>query len=684
MEDNGSQRSLIRLLLSIPLRYKITIPYLVVAALVAGLATYQVSRSFATNLEARFRSQLADVSARVADSVVELEDAHLQNVRTIAFTLGVSEAVAQRDAGMISELVYPQIINNQIQAADILDASGGLLASWHQLEATNRARPEAASYPDWPIVKQVLSRQSDPLGDRYSDLVDTPWGLILYTAGPILENNELVGVVLIGTHISKWLPQVALRSIANLSLYDSSGEAVFSTLGSALPASLPAEQLSRLAATGATVPTRTVTVASRDYVEVGEKLYLRGQASGWFLGIALPADFVQQAGGSNLVQLVVIFVFFILALIGLGVAMAEVIAMPITRLLHASEQVGAGNLDVHLDAFSDDEIGSLTRSFNQMIADLRQRDFMREMFGRMVSEDVSEAVLNGKLALGGETRYVSVLFTDVRGFTSISEKYSPGEVIQLLNQFFAIITQATRRYQGVINHFGGDSVLAVFGAPIERSLEQSLSQAILAALEIRQGIIEMNAQRIRDGQIPLRFGVGINSGSVIAGNIGTEDRFQYTVIGDVVNVAARLQGISRQFPRTPLLLPASSIEILRDHSTIEFQYLGEFRLRGRERPVPTYAIVGHVASIPPGFGLFDGFPYPRHEALLACYLYGRGFEAEVIAEALQLGLPTVQRWLVIARENAKVLIPVLTKAYGLESEAFDRLVLEPDQEMETL
>lgn len=681
MEENGSQRSLIRLLLSIPLRIKITVPYLVVAALVAGLATYQVSRSFADNLEDRVRSQLSDASARVAEAIVDIENDHLQNLRTIAFTLGVAEAVAERNAEAITQLVYPQIVNNRIQAADILDASGRLLASWHQTGALEQTHSQIDAYSDWRIVQQVLSRQSDQLGDRYSDLIETPWGLILYTAGPILQDGELVGVILVGTRLLEWLPETAVYSIANVSLYNPFGEVVISTLGSGPFDPLPSSFITQLSVSGSTIPTRNLAVASRDYIEAGNHLYLRGTSSGWFVGVSLPADMVRQTGGPDLIQLVIIFVLFILALIGLGVAMAELIAIPITRLLYASQQVGAGNLNVQVDAFSDDEIGSLTRSFNRMIEDLRQRDFMREMFGRMVSEDVSEAVLNGSLALGGETRSVSVLFTDVRGFTSISETYSPEDVILLLNQFFAIIAQATRKHNGVINHFGGDSVLAVFGAPIVRSLDESLSQAIATALEIRLGIIELNARRIQAGQIPLRFGVGINSGSVIAGNIGTEDRFQYTVIGDVVNVAARLQGISRQFPRTPLLLPASGIEILQSNPTFDFQYLGEFRLRGKEHPVPTYAIVGQTKSIPANFTLFDGFPYSQHEALLACYLYVRGFDAPVIAETLQLGIQTVQSWLEIAASEVDLLGSILTKLYDLSPDDLETLERRPETQV---
>jgi class 3 adenylate cyclase len=287
------------------------------------------------------------------------------------------------------------------------------------------------------------------------------------------------------------------------------------------------------------------------------------------------------------------------------------------------------------------------------------------MFSRMVSPEVSEAILEGDVALGGETRFVSVLFTDLRGYTSLSEIFSPNELILLLNQFFAIVDAAIRKHQGTINNFSGDSVLAVFGIPTERLLEETLKQSLYAALEIRTGVVQLNADRISKGKPPLRYGIGINSGPVIAGNIGTEDRFQYTVIGDPVNVAARLQGVSRRFPRTPILIPQDSIDNLNEDDLFEFQYLGDFRLKGKGKPVPTYGVVGIKTPNLADFTIFDDFPYPKADVLLACYLNCMGYSTTVIAETMQMDSWVVEQWLSIARENAEAVIPVLRDIFDI-------------------
>ncbi len=682
-EEHG-KFSLLKFFLSVPLRFKITIPYLVAATLLAGLASYQVSRSYVSMLEGRFRGQLEDASFRVADGFFALEEQHLSNLRAINFTSGFPDAVAARDRTAMETLVYPQIVHSAMYFVDLLTSDGAFLASWHrQGDTLEYQRGEAAAYHDWDTVQLVASGTVDEKGDKYAEIVNAPWGLAIYTAGPVILDDETVGITLVGTPLEKIVPELASSSLSNVTLYDPSGRPVISTLGA--PASLPPlgpEALERLDGDLEYAYTRDVTTGSREYVEAVDILYLREQPSGWYYGVALPKSLVHNTGVSTLIPLLLIFILGIILLFMLGVFVAQVIAIPIFRLLHASRQVGSGDLNAHVDVYANDEIGQLTQGFNHMVSELRQREFVREMFGRMVSRDVSEAVLRGEVAIGGEEREVAVLFTDVRDFTSLSEKHSPDEVISLLNQFFAIITEAMRKHHGVINHFGGDSILAVFGAPIERPVVESLRQAICTALEIRRGVVEVNAQRIANNQVPLRFGVGINSGTVIAGNVGTKDRFHYTVIGDVVNVAARLQGLSRQFPHTPLLVPGSSVRQLEDDNTFEFWHLGEFRLKGKEKPVSTYAVVGNLLHYPPDFTVFDGPPYVKTDALLACYLYCKGYSQPVIAKSLQVDNDVISRWLETASRNAAAVGEILVRHYQLSKSCYYRILgaaAEPGQ-----
>jgi class 3 adenylate cyclase len=363
-----------------------------------------------------------------------------------------------------------------------------------------------------------------------------------------------------------------------------------------------------------------------------------------------------------------------LSLIGLGVLVAQLIAKPIFELVSATQKVSDGNFNSKVTIYGDDEIGSLTRGFNHMVDELKQREFIHEIFGRMVSTEVREAVLTGQISLGGETRSVTVLFTDIRGFTSMAENTSPQEVIGVLNDYFKVIARATKKHGGLINRFGGDSALIVFGAPIKRPLFESLQQAIFAAIDIRIGVAELNAQRLSIEKEAIRFGIGINSGTVVAGNLGSEDRFEYTVIGDAVNVAARLQGLTRDFPETPLLITGSSIKPVRDRLNINFKDLGKFKLRGKSAPVSVFSILEPTEALPLSFELFDAIPHPRINGVIACHLFCIGFEPQIIANTLDIDLDVVLRWILIAQQNPEIVRPILVDTTGTPIEKTHRLI----------
>ncbi len=662
--NDGPWRTLTKTLLSLPLRFKISIPYLIAASLLAGLATYLVGRSFVQTLEERFRSQLEEASFRAFEEVIAVEADQLQILRTLSFTLGVSEAVAAADTGALTELIYPHVVNYQLYFVEILDAAGQPLTTWHRVGDSTTYRPdEVTEYQDWTSAAQVLAGIQDDLGDKFSQIVAAPWGLTLYTAGPIQTEAGLQGVLLVGTPISTILPDLALLSLANMTLYDAHGSPVFSTLNIVGIEPLSTAHMANLPGISEELQTRAIQSNQRQYIEAFETLYLRGEPTQWILGISLSEALVRDAQGASTWQLVTIFTVGFFALIGLGVLVAQLIASPVFRLVDATEKVGGGDFDVEVSVQANDEIGTLTKGFNEMVVGLQHREYIREMFGRMVSEDVSEAILKNELDLGGEDREVTALFTDVRGFTSMSEKNRPVEIIALLNEFFNIVTAATHKYQGAVNHFGGDSVLAIFGAPIRRPLAETIRSAILAAGEIQIGVIQLNARRISEGQEPIQFGIGINSGAVVAGTIGSEDRFTYTVIGDVVNVAARLQGVSREFPRTPILIPKDPLDFIPDLD-VGFQFLGDHALKGKGKPVSTYAIIGATDFIPADFDVFADHGSHPLEALIICNLYEVGYKPEVIAAATLIPLAEIQEILQIAAENQDQITPVLAAGFG--------------------
>ena len=197
---------------------------------------------------------------------------------------------------------------------------------------------------------------------------------------------------------------------------------------------------------------------------------------------------------------------------------------------------------------SRDEIGVLTESFNTMARSLREKEMIKRAFTRYVAREVVEEILKNpeKLVLSGERREVTVLFCDVRGFTPLSERLSPEEVVSLLNDFYTLMIETTFKHDGTLDKFMGDAVMAIFGAPIAHP--DHSARAVQTALAMREGIGGLNARRAQQGKEGVAIGIGVSAGEAVAGTVGTEDRMEYTVIGDSVNLAARLESNAKPGP----------------------------------------------------------------------------------------------------------------------------------------
>jgi adenylate cyclase len=269
----------------------------------------------------------------------------------------------------------------------------------------------------------------------------------------------------------------------------------------------------------------------------------------------------------------------LLALVGLGVGLwatvlaARSVGDPVRAVQNAMVSVERGDFDARVPVDDGSEIGRLQAGFNRMAAGLAERERMRDVFGRHVGHDVAQAALEGDLRLGGEEREVAVLFIDVIGSTTLATRVSPAEVVALLNTFFGVVVEVVERHGGWVNKFEGDAALCVFGAPNGR--EDPAGDALAAARDLRA--------RLAAAVPELDAGIGVSAGAVVAGNIGAEQRFEYTVIGDPVNEAARLCELAKK--RLERVLASGSALQLASDAEHEHWSLGEdVELRGRGGP----------------------------------------------------------------------------------------------------
>ncbi len=263
------------------------------------------------------------------------------------------------------------------------------------------------------------------------------------------------------------------------------------------------------------------------------------------------------------------------------------LTQPIIRLLNATNFIKEGQYRVNIKPSSNDEIGQLTASFIEMGKGLEEREKMKDAFGKFVNKEIADKVLSGEIRLGGEKKTAAVFFSDIRSFTAISEKLDPEEVVEFLNDYMTRMVRCVNETGGVVDKYIGDAIMAEWGVPISKG--NDTERAVNAALMMRKELIDFNTGRGGDKRPVIKIGCGINTGPVLAGQIGSEDRMEYTVIGDAVNLASRIESLNKPFG-TDILISQDSYELVKDIFHVE--KMSPISVKGKSEKQQIYAVLG--------------------------------------------------------------------------------------------
>jgi adenylate cyclase len=275
--------------------------------------------------------------------------------------------------------------------------------------------------------------------------------------------------------------------------------------------------------------------------------------------------------------------------IALSVLVSRSILDPLQRLRDGMGRVAQNDLAVSLLSDSNDELGYVSQGFNEMVSGLRRAEVMRNLLNLYVSPEVAREALEHGTKLGGQLVECSVLFSDIRGFTSLSEQLPPEKLIDLLNRYMSRMVDVVIANGGLVNKFGGDSLLAVFGSPLNPA-DDHAAQAVRAALHMQKALKGFNVEQITKKQPELQIGIGLASGPVVAGNVGGEGRIEYTVIGDTVNLAARLQDLTKQMGRS-ILASAATVNEAARVMPFAAEPMDAIQVRGKSEPVEIYGLL---------------------------------------------------------------------------------------------
>ena len=274
--------------------------------------------------------------------------------------------------------------------------------------------------------------------------------------------------------------------------------------------------------------------------------------------------------------------------------LARSFSQPVRRLARHTRLIASGDYTTRIHLPRSDELGSLAESFNVMSTGLAERDQVRDLLDKNVSPEVAASLLKNGSALGGEEREVTILFADLRGFTPLSETLPPPELLALLNRYLDRMSAEIERQGGVIDKYIGDEIMALFGAPVDvpdgGGADVFVHHSGISGK--REALATLNREFAAEGRPPLAFGVGINTATVVAGNIGSHRRLNYSVIGDGVNLAARLQPLTRRPEYATDIIISDLTRHRLAPDTYRLRLLGEVPVKGKTLAPRIHAVDG--------------------------------------------------------------------------------------------
>jgi len=269
-------------------------------------------------------------------------------------------------------------------------------------------------------------------------------------------------------------------------------------------------------------------------------------------------------------------------------------------MLRVLDKIKCGDLTQKPRVFSNDELGVLGDAAREMTQSLIEKERIREAFGKYITPEIRDLVLAGRIPVNGERREATLLFSDLRAFTPYVEGNDPEEVFLSMREYFTAMQNSIRQHQGLVLQYVGDEIEAVFGVPFQD--DGHAEKAVRAAIDMRRSLEEFNAEREREGKSTFKHGIGIHTGTVLAGNTGSEDRLSYTLVGDTVNLASRIQDLTKEL-QCDILVSAETVGKLRQAFPLRRE--PPRPVKGFSLPVTVYRVLeaqpGHGFS-PPGTG----------------------------------------------------------------------------------
>jgi class 3 adenylate cyclase len=493
-----------------------------------------------------------------------------------------------QDPATVSDVAGEKKAELGLGLFQVAGRKGALLAS--VVGETVQPQPKPAK--DAKPADAVFAKAVDPEepADAFGVWSDGQRLFETYTR-PIIIRDQVLGGLRIGFQMDDAFAAALKQQTGSEVAFVAGGKVLASSLAGAergeLQTSVSAmEGMAKSAEQGVFAPTlggtpylgQLLALKAPDGTEAAELLQLRSRAQVLELLGSIRQTFLTVLGSLLLLAVALSFVF------------AGTVTQPLRALVAGTRAVERGDLDVKIKVSTRDELGQLADSFNEMTSQLREKERVKALFGRYLPKAVAERALSqqGEIQLGGELKEVVILFSDIRGFTSLSERLSPPEVVAMLNDYYTRMIDVLFDHDGTLDKTIGDAIMAVFGAPVADP--DAVPKALRTALGMMRALEAFNRDRKAAGAEPIQIGIGVNVGGVVAGNLGSIKQLSYTVIGDEVNLASRMCSNAK----AGQILVTEAV-YRRAKWAFEFNALEPIRVKNVSHPVQVYEVLAERA-----------------------------------------------------------------------------------------
>lgn len=587
--------------LFIPFRYKLTgiIALIIIALLYAIFTVVQqdIERKFRRLIEDRLQHAQGYVSQRMDDRYLLLRnDATAAGNDKLVLDILIDKNLSTATRNdIISNEVLPRFNNLSILA--VTDTEGGVRA----VQSENDAIVDVLIASEW--FEYALD------GDSVAGFVLHERVFYQGIAMPVFLGPEMIGLVVAGRELTiEDITQIKQTSEVDILVHDNGATVIATSLSGISQTQLLQNEFDQWLSGMAELSLNAGTPIE---VNLGSERFILQLAEDETLFV--PPYIIARSLDESLSFVTTIRenmealgVVSILLAIAVGFFFAVSISKPIRRLSLATSEVAQENFLHRVEIRSKDEFARLGDSFNKMIIDLAEKQKIRQAFDKSVSKEVADHMLAQDVQLGGHKEHATIMFADIRGFTTLSEELDESALINLLNEYFSRVNRCVIEEQGVIDKFIGDALMALFGTPI--ACEHAAYHGLMASKHMLNTVDTFNQQVKMSYGCELNIGIGLNSGEVVAGMVGSDDRMNFTVLGDQVNLASRIEGLCKNYGVSIVLSHSTVEQIMQSQNVWEeplvFRQLDRVQVKGKTTGLdiyqaffsPSQALLGYIAN----------------------------------------------------------------------------------------